>query len=156
MKVLIFIAEWLVWLTWGILDTLVGCIMFLVLSPLIREVHWKGNQIVVKVTDRKDDWGWGFQGGPFIFSNTRYIFVESSFLKHEFGHNTAQLWLMGPLHIFLVTIPSVIRFWYRAAQERKGLPLKPYDSVWFEGTATKWGTAVFDWLRERDLFLLNY
>jgi hypothetical protein len=39
----------------------------------------------------------------------------------------------------------MIRYWYRELKYyRKGLiPKTDYDSVWFEGTATKWGTKVY-------------
>lgn len=42
---------------------------------------------------------------------------------------------------FLVAIPSCIRYWYREllvrSGEKKYADLPDYDSVWFEGWATK-------------------
>ena len=49
---------------------------------------------------------------------------------------------------FLVSIPSMIRFWYReavVALKRKTLSQLPtYDSIWFEGTASKIGTQYYN------------
>lgn len=42
---------------------------------------------------------------------------------------------------FVITIPSIIRYWYRELKyNKKGLtPPTEYDDIWFEGQATKWG-----------------
>ncbi len=42
---------------------------------------------------------------------------------------------------FVVGIPSMIRYWYRELKyNRKGkVPPTSYDSIWFEGQATRIG-----------------
>ena len=47
---------------------------------------------------------------------------------------------------FVICIPSAIRYWYRELKYyRKGLyPETDYDSIWFEGQATKWGNKVYN------------
>lgn len=71
-----------------------------------------------------------------------------SCIPHEYGHSI-QVMIWGPLWLFVVAIPSVIRFWYREwyykhkyFTTRKSLP--PYDSIWFEGQATRWGNRAFE------------
>ena len=46
----------------------------------------------------------------------------------------------GPSEI-LIQLASAIRYWYRELKYyRKGLrPPKEYDSIWFEGQATRFG-----------------
>lgn len=63
--------------------------------------------------------------------------------KHEFGH-TFQNCLLGPLFPFLVAIPSATRYWIQEIRCRKGKGHlnKPYDSIWFELSATDIGTEI--------------
>ena len=46
---------------------------------------------------------------------------------HEFGHSFQNA-ILGPFMIFLVSIPSAIRYWYQTIRESKGKTNKPYDS----------------------------
>lgn len=147
---------WLKWLTWNLPDTIIGLIMFVCISPAIRKIKVIGNQIVVKVSNNTTMNGWGFEGGIFIFSNTNNIFMDDNLLHHEFGHNVPQALVCGPLHIFLSTIPSIIRFWYREYQAKKGKSLNAYDAIWFEKTATEWGTKWFNYMRTHNLFLFDH
>lgn len=64
-------------------------------------------------------------------------------LRHEFGH-TLQNAIFGPLFPFLVAIPSAIRYQIFEYRWRHNQANPPYDGVWFEGTATKYGTKYFD------------
>lgn len=54
--------------------------------------------------------------------------------------------MMGPLFIFIVAIPSACRYHYQNYRSSKGLPNEDYDAIWFEGTATKWGTACINFI----------
>lgn len=72
-----------------------------------------------------------------------------STLWHEAGHSI-QHSLYGPLFIFLIAIPSCIRYWYRNwyAKKHKSDPdyyMKPYDAVWFEASASDLGRKYFDY-----------
>ena len=136
------IGMWLVRLTWGILDTLVGFICFIALLPWTKKVGIVANTIVIELKLQNSAGGWGFSSGGFIFSNSPTIWDRDQFLYHEWGHSWPQIVAMGPLHPFLVSIPSAIRFWYRSKTKKW---LAPYDAVWFEGTATRWGTRWFKW-----------
>ena len=69
---------------------------------------------------------------PDFFDETR---------KHEFGHSLQNLFL-GPFFIFVVAIPSAVRYWlayYGRLEE-------DYYAIWFERTATDWGTKVINWI----------
>ena len=65
--------------------------------------------------------------------------------RHEFGHSLQNI-IFGPLQLFIVAIPSVIRYWYQTIRDRRGLPNKEYDAAWFECTATKYGTKAINWI----------
>lgn len=65
--------------------------------------------------------------------------------RHEFGHSLQNI-IFGPLFPFLVAIPSVIRYWYFTLKN----PEKDYDSIWFEKTATNWGTKAINSLESKN------
>lgn len=129
--------------TWNLLTNILGLITFLVLVLTRHEVKMFGPNIVTIVGK---SWG-GLSLGIFIFTgeNSKNNF---RLLAHEFGHSLQGL-ILGPLWLFLVGIPSSIRYNYRnIVSNKKQLP--PYDSIWFEGTATKYGLkyAQVDWLNK--------
>lgn len=67
---------------------------------------------------------------------------------HEFGHSI-QNCFFGFLMPFIICIPSAIRYWYREwkkAHGKSNLPL--YDSIWFEGQATRLGLKYIDMLNK--------
>lgn len=92
----------------------------------------------------------GMSLGMFIFRGKN----TNSILPHEYGHSIQNLkW--GSLFIFVIGLPSLIRFCYRNyyykniyPNTRKSLP--PYDSIWFEGQATQLGNDAvngkWNWL----------
>ena len=100
----------------------------------------------------------GFAAGPFFVLATDS--VNQSMKQHEYGH-TLQTLCWGPLALFVITIPSIIRYHYRRfvqARMQKRLNKKKitsaeyslwlsqfpaYDSVWFEAQATKLGALAF-------------
>ena len=45
---------------------------------------------------------------------------------------------------FLITIPSVIRYWYQTARAYRGKQNKPYEAIWFERLATEIGERVYN------------
>ena len=128
---------YLIQFTWGIIMNLIGLIVFLVLIP--KHKHYTfGNSVITTVGK---GWG-GVSFGVFVLCGTDCL---SHHLKcHESGHGIQNLF-MGPLFPFLVGIPSAIRYWYRELHYyRKGKsPKTDYDSVWFEGQATKLGEKYY-------------
>ena len=115
--------------TWGLPLTLLGIILTICLLPFARLRRFN----YIYYVELRKDVSWGFAMGT-MFVVGKY---SSARIKdHEFGH-TVQNAILGPLMIFLVALPSVFRFWYRRHRRKIGrLPKVPYDSIWFEHTAT--------------------
>ena len=129
--------KWLYYIlsyTWGILMNLVGLLVSLVLiittqKPLLYAGIW-----CFKVGR-----GWGGISFGSMFITDTYSFDR---LKgHEFGH-TVQNAIFGPLFIFLIAIPSFIRYLHYNRCVKKGKDHSPYDAIWFEGSATEIGTYI--------------
>lgn len=136
---------WVLSLTWGLFLTLLGLTTALILlccgyKPYRHLYGW--------VFTVGDNWG-GFNMGPItVVSKT----AHSSTLNHEFGHSVQNCYF-GPLAIFLVAIPSAIRYWYRTIIVKTGRKqtheLRPYDEAWFEHMATNLGNRY--WIKRREL-----
>lgn len=88
-------------------------------------------------------WG-GFNLGMVFLRDTTS--VQKSINDHELGHGIQNCYF-GFLTPFLVTFPSIIRYWYQTILEKKGRQdkLKPYDAIWFEGQATRAGSEFMKW-----------
>lgn len=152
-KTLLTILFWLISFTWGALMTIPGLLIALVVILCGGKPRKNGFTFIVEIGG---NWG-GFELGavaicgsysqknkpsysPFWFEQIR---------AHEFGHNLQQI-LFGPFQLFLVGIPSAIRYWYDRLHGLK----HPYDYIWFEYTASKWG---YHWLAKIDpSFKLTY
>lgn len=92
-------------------------------------------------------WG-GVNFGPFFFVDTR---TNKEIVWHEWGHGIQNI-ILGPLMPFLVAIPSFTRYHYRNwitsdkcpdKWRKKYTQLPDYDSVWFEGWATRIGEKYY-------------
>ena len=121
--------------TWGILYTVAGALVALVLLITGHKPSRWGWAVYFEVG--KHPWG-GMEWGPF-FIKDRY---SGEHLKnHEFGH-AIQNCFFGPFMVFLVSLPSSVRYWTRRLRARRGHPPKtPYEGVWFEAQATRLGTG---------------
>lgn len=122
--------------TWGFPMTLIG--LFATLGLLIAghrpRRYGIGWYFVVG-----DGWGGANLGLTTILCKTSAQGTHT--LNHETGH-ALQNCVFGVLMPFLVCIPSVVRYWWRIYQKRKGSTiLAEYDAVWFEGQATRWGNV---------------
>lgn len=78
----------------------------------------------------------------------QYIDVQPELLEHGHALQNTRLGFIMP---FAVCIPSALRYWYRRYVRRfKGSEaynaLPDYDAIWFEGQATREGTAFIEWL----------
>ena len=127
------ITFYLLSFTWGILVSLTGIIVSLVLMTLGHKPH-------------KNRYGWYFELGPknagFSLGPMAIIGSPSKYLtNHEFGH-AIQNCFYGPFMIFII-LASIIRFWYREwlvnSKEVNREDLPEYDSIWFEHEASKVG-----------------
>lgn len=118
-------------LTWGILTTLCGLLMSLVLVMCRKKPYtWRG----IWYFTLCKDWG-GLEMGTMFLRDTA---SNESINNHEYGH-TLQNAILGPFFIFLVAIPSAIRYWYMTIRAKHGKKNNDYDAIWFEGSATDIG-----------------
>lgn len=106
---------WIIACTWGILNTLSGGCVALVLLVTGHKPKRFGPCVCFEL---KSEGGWGLELGPF------FIYTKGAGhydLKcHECGHFVSQIW-WGPLNPFVISLPSAIRFWLREqnTQEKK-------------------------------------
>ena len=145
-NVFLGILFWIWSLTWGCLMTIPGllitafCIIFLKGKP-----HKNGFSYIVEIGG---NWGGLELGAVALCGN--YSDTYSSFYNHtrchEGGHNIQQL-ILGPLQAFIVGIPSAARYWYIRKHPEKNIE---YDQIWFEYTASKWGTSYVNWVEGTD------
>lgn len=118
--------------TWGLPLTLFGC---LIASFLLLSGHKAQKFALCYCFELGHDWG-GLELG-FIFLVCRDGGV--ALREHEFGH-AIQNCIFGPLMPLLVSIPSSFRYWVRRLVCKKGrCPSRPYDAVWFESQANRFG-----------------
>lgn len=133
------VLYWALSLTWGILPTLAGLAVLGVLVLAGKRPSRNGPGLLVEAGG---DWG-GISLGPVALSG-KYSALSPSYAvhvrRHEFGHSL-QNCLLGPFFLFLVALPSVFRWHWIRSRVRHGEPVPEYDSAWFEGQATLWGTA---------------
>lgn len=139
MKIIKGILFWILSLTWGLPMTLIGIVCALALLVTGHKPHRFHYLIYFEVGE---GWG-GFEAGGFFFVNknpTQYI------KRHESGHGLQNI-MLGVFMPFLVSIPSCVRYWYREILVRSGKKryheLPDYDSIWFEGWATRLGDKHF-------------
>lgn len=114
---------------------IIGLIVFIIMVILGHKPKKFHNSIYFETGTH---WG-GITLGFVIIVNKN---VTSVLLKHEYGH-VIQNAMYGILFPFIIAIPSIIRSWYRGTlfkiNKQKYFNLPPYDSIWFEGQATKLG-----------------
>lgn len=120
--------------TWGLPLTLVGLFVAAVLMIAGHKPKRWGYCWYFEIGE---NWG-GVELGVVFLANKG----ASEHLKnHEHGH-ALQNCYFGFAMPFMVCIPSAVRYWYREivmrVNPKKQLP--DYDSIWFEGQATKIGT----------------
>ena len=139
MKIVKGILFWVLSLSWGLPMTLFGAICafaLLVTGHKPQRFHY------FVYFEVGSGWG-GFEAGGFFFVNKN---PSQHIKQHESGHGLQNI-MLGVLMPFLVSIPSMIRYWYRELIVRSGKKkyseLPDYDSIWFEGWATRLGEKHF-------------
>jgi len=105
MKTLKTIGFWFVQCTWGIIMTLIGAIVALVLIITGHKPKRLGPNIYFEIGDY---WG-GVNLGPFFLCCKN---GGNSTKLHECGHGIQNM-IFGPLFPFLVALPSALRYWLR-------------------------------------------
>lgn len=133
--------------TWGAMLSIPGALIFLILCAANCPVRKNGFGWAVVVGKGSS----GFSMGPFSILNREY---DEYLLNHEFGHSI-QNCIFGPLMLPVIVIPSVIRYWYRVYRFNHGTrynELRGYYDIWFEKTASSFGTRIKEryWLIDDD------
>ena len=120
--------------TWGCLGLLIGLVEMIVVNVLPCKRSY-GNFNGFPFVMFGDNWG-GLEGGFcfFVADNMGDEWTLHT-KRHETGH-CFQNAVFGPFMVFLVMIPSAIRYWIRKAKPSS----VPYDAVWYEGSSTEIGT----------------
>lgn len=134
--------RWLYYLlafTWGLLQTVIGFIITLVLlyAKLFFKdrIHFKKYKWIYAISAGPKYWG-GFSMGLTIVRDQKSS--EEYLNTHEFGHSISQLWL-GPFFLFTVGLHSSLRYWVRKLQGTKDRKRPPYDQYWAEDAASQCG-----------------
>ena len=126
-KILYYILSF----TWGLPMNLLGALFALIM-------------LCIGVKPKRHGWNyyfelnvtWGLELGIFFIAPKN---ATAHLKNHELGHSLQNIYY-GPFTIGVISIPSAVRFWWRHFQSKRGMTLSPYDSVWFEGSATASGT----------------
>ena len=130
--------------TWGLPFTVLGLIAAFALR--IRGYKPKKHGYCYYFEVGKG-WG-GINLGLFFIVNEG---STAAIRSHEHGHAVQSCYL-GPLMLIIVALPSLIRSRYRVyLTEKKGVDartLPPYDSIWFEGQATRLGREIVEYIEK--------
>ena len=133
---------WLYYLlnyTWGIITTILGWLILgfakLFFKKHVVESGKFGPCHYVMVFK---NWGGLELGTNFILADKMGDYWTLHIKQHELGH-TFQNAILGPFAIFLVFLPSAIRYWLDIA----GKIHKDYDPIWFEESASVIGCYYY-------------
>ena len=131
--------------TCGLPFTLIGCFTALFLYMRGHRPKKHGYCFCFEIGE---NWG-GINLGLFFIVNKD---AARSIKNHEHGH-AVQNCFLGPFMIFAVALPSLIRSRYRVyLTDKKGVSpssLPPYDSIWFEGSATRLGNEIIEFIENK-------
>lgn len=134
-KIILYILYIIIQCTWGIIQTSVGLIYFLLLIGCEHSFYHGC------IRTKRPGMG-GVSLGLFIFvTNSDVDNISSKVSVHEYGH-TIQSLILGPLYIFIVGISSFIWCampYFRKKRYEKNIP---YSSFWIESIANKFGEAI--------------
>lgn len=130
--------------TWGIIPNLIASIFVVPIFAVIHKADITSETRYGRwVFIGGDNWG-GLSLGNFIFMDKTSA-KGTRIINHEIGHSLQNI-LWGPLFLFVIGIPSFLRYWYRETPIYLNNPEKhtDYDAIWFEGQATAWGTKYVE------------
>lgn len=135
MKIFKKILFWSWLVVWATIPMLMGAFVALALIIAGKKPRIHYNMLTFEI---------GYNWGGFSCGFVKLVSVNPSehLSVHEWGH-AAQMVILGNFSLLLVMLPSVIRYWHRKwiqkhwREKHKILP--PYDSIWFEGTASQLG-----------------
>lgn len=147
-KVLLGVGYWLLSLTWGGIMTLIGLITAAVVILFFGgKPHRNGYSFIVTVGG---NWGGISLGAVSFCGNYQGNYFEY-IRRHEFGHSIQNI-IMGPFFIFVVALPSLVRSWIYNAGKGK----HKYDYIWFEYTASVWGTRCLNCIEDTTNYIYKF
>lgn len=143
-KFLIFdrIIFYFISFTWGLPASFIGLLIMIPFLIIGKVKTFSGRLYGIFPKFFGDNWGFEMGCFYFVANNEKNICEMNIGLhRHECGHGIQNI-IFGPLMLFIVSIPSVIRYWYRKIKIKngKGSTLKSYDSIWFEAQADYYGS----------------
>ncbi len=130
--------------TWGILQTFLGLIMFIM---HFRNKHYSYHGAIITEWSVKSSLSLGL----FVFVTSEPYFAKKyeghisieelskRLLVHEYGH-TIQSLILGPLYLIVIGIPSTL-WGFVGAKKRKDEQI-PYGAFFTEGWANRLGECV--------------
>ena len=121
-------------ITWGLPLTMCGAVVALFLVAAGHRPHRWGGCWCFTVGQKY--WG-GLNLGLVILCQPD---ASDALKSHEVGH-AVQNAIWGVLTPFAVHLPSAVRFHARNKKSARGESLPPYDAVWYEAQATRWGAT---------------
>ncbi|MCM1322810.1 MAG: hypothetical protein NC218_01355 [Acetobacter sp.] len=156
MKAIKAILYWILHIIWAAPTFLIGAVVSLFMLMTGHKPHRFGCTFYFTVKFVKNC---GCEFGPmFVLADNCSASLHMK--QHEHGHGIQAL-IFGPITLFVVSLPSIIRFWYRELKERKMVKklakqkitakelvdwyrtVPEYESIWFEAQATKLGEKYF-------------
>lgn len=137
MRTVKIIAFWILSWTWGIIVTALGAIVALALLITGHAPRRYCHLVCFDIGNV----GGGFSLGVFIFVPSN---ASENFKRHEGGHSIQNIFF-GVFMLFVVCIPSIVRYWWRRWQKHRGRAstLPPYESIWFERWASDLGAKYY-------------
>ena len=130
--------------TWGILQTLLGLIMFIM---HLKSKHYTYHGAIITEWNVKSSMSLGL----FVFVTSEPYFapkyegqisveeLSNRLLVHEYGH-TIQSLILGPLYLIVIGIPSTL-WGFLGAKKRRDEKI-PYGAFFTEGWANRLGEWV--------------
>ncbi len=115
--------------TWGLPQTLVGLVVYLICRARGCERFFFGGAVCTE-WHRND----GVSLGLFIFCPP-----GGGIHLHEYGHTFQSLFL-GPLYLMLVSLPSLVWAGLPAFRRMRRVRRVPYSRLWCEGWADRLGS----------------
>lgn len=127
---------WALSLSWGVLLTLPGLLLGMLLFWCGRKPMWHCGLLCFPLLHMSG----GFSLGPVLFLSQR---TGRVLWRHEAGHSI-QNCLLGPLMPVVIALPSAVRYLYReyCLRARRGYMLSDYEDIWFERWASELGERL--------------
>lgn len=133
--------------TWGLPNVLIGSIV----AAVLRITGHKPTRYGWEWCFELKGIDWGLELGVFFIAPADDDDEELKMHEHGHGIQNALLGIFTPL---VVTIPSIVRFWYR---EFRSFIRKPcatdYSDIWFERSADASGAALIHRLKKQVICL---